>query len=116
LPCVLVGLARAPQFVTKFVTKYEANPHLIWGSEIDAVVIPETACGGSSVLSLSNSDTAIITVRENTTQMQVSPETLGIKSIRVNSYLEALGVLVAYRAGTSIASLDPSLSSLRCLS
>ncbi|VEP16475.1 conserved hypothetical protein [Hyella patelloides LEGE 07179] len=112
LPCVLVGLARAPQFVTK----YEANPHLIWGSEIDAVVIPETACGGSAVLSLSNSKTAIITVQENITQMQVTPETLGIKSIRVNSYLEALGVLVARRAGISITALHPSLSSLHCLS
>jgi hypothetical protein len=112
LPCVLVGLSRAPQFVTK----YEANPHLIWGSEIDALIIPETACGGSSVLSLNNSHTAIITVKENTTQMQVLPETLGIKTIRVNSYLEALGVLVAHRAGISLASLHPSLSSLRCLS
>ena len=60
LPCVLVGLSRAPQFVTK----YEANPHLIWSSQIDAVVIPETACGGSSVLSLGNSNAVIITVKE----------------------------------------------------
>ena len=112
LSCVLVGLSRAPQFVTK----YEANPNLIWGSEIDALVIPETACGGSSVLSLSNSKTTIITVKENTTQMQVCPNALGIKTIGVNSYLEALGVLVACRAGISIQALDPALSSLNCLS
>ena len=112
LPCVLVGLARAPQFVTK----YEANSHLIWGSQIDAVVIPETACGGSSVLSLSNSNTAIITVGENTSQMQVRADALGIKNIGVNSYLEALGVLVARRAGISLTALKPSLSSLNCLS
>lgn len=112
LPCVLVGLARAP----RFVTKYEANPDLIWGSEIDALVIPETACGGSSVLSLSNSQVTIITVRENTTKMQVTSNALGIKTIRVNSYLEALGALVAIRTGISIAPLHPSLSSLRCLS
>lgn len=112
LPCILVGLSRAPQFVTK----YEANSQVIWSSQVDALVIPETACGGSSVLSLSNSRTAIITVQENTTKMQVSPETLGIKSIRVNSYVEALGVLVAYRAGISLAALKPSFSSLHCLS
>ncbi len=112
LPCVLVGLSRAPQFVTK----YEANPHLIWSSQIDAVVIPETACGGSSVLSLGNSKAVIITVRENTTRMQVRANALGIKNIRVNSYLEALGVLVACRAGISITALNPSLSSLHCLS
>ena len=112
LPCVLVGLSRAPQFVTK----YKASPDLIWGDRVDAVVIPETACGGSAVLSLSNSDTMIITVKNNTTQMQVTPEALGIKSIGVHSYLEALGVLVARRAGISIAPFHPSLSSLRCLS
>ena len=112
LPCVLVGLARAPQFVTK----YKANPDLIWGSEIDAVVIPETACGGSSVLSLSNSQATIITVKENTTQMQIRANALGIKTIEVNSYLEALGVLVACRAGISVAAFHPALSSLNCLS
>ena len=112
LSCILVGLSRAPQFVTK----YEANSDLIWGDKVDAIVIPETACGGSAVLSYSHSNTAIITVKNNTTQMQVLPEALGIKAIRVNSYLEALGVLVAYRAGISIAPFYPSLSSLRCKS
>ena len=112
LPCVLVGLSRAPQFVTK----YKANPDFIWGSEVDALVIPETACGGSAVLSLANSSTTIITVRENTTEMQVSPNFLGIKTIAVNSYLEALGVLVARRAGISVTALHPTLQSLNCLS
>lgn len=112
LPCVLVGLSRAP----RFVTNYEGGSQQIWGSEVDALVVPETACGGSSVLSLANSHTVIIAVRENTTQMQVPPSMLGIKSIGVNSYLEALGVLVAYRAGISVDALNPSLSSIRCLS
>ncbi len=112
LPCVLVGLSQAP----RFVTNYEGSSQQIWGSEVDALVVPETACGGNSVLSLANSDTVIIAVRENTTQMQVPPSMLGIKSIGVNSYLEALGVLVAHRAGISVDALNPSLSSIRCLS
>ena len=112
LPCVLVGLSRSPQLVTK----YKANSDLIWGSEVDALVIPKTACGGSAVLSLANSSTTIITVKENTTEMQVRPNSLGIKTIGVNSYLEALGVLVALRAGISITALHPTLQSLNCLS
>ena len=161
LPCVLVGLSRAPQFVesqtskivgaglgsnaaNKALIKHQLNPSVqnshspfpiphsqssaktqnvtslpgdIWASDVDAVVIPATACGGSALLSLSSqSHTQIIAVAENQTSMQVPPEHLGIKSIRVNSYLEALGVLVAHRAGISADALSPSLSSLHCLS
>ena len=133
LPCVLVGLSRAPQFVesqkakgkrqkAKFQLPTETQnvtslPGDIWASEVDAVVIPATACGGSALLSLSSQPrTQIIAVEENKTSMQVPPEHLGIKSIRVNSYLEALGVLVAHRAGISADALSSSLSSLHCLS
>ncbi|MEC4984832.1 MAG: DUF3326 domain-containing protein [Oscillatoria sp. PMC 1068.18] len=113
LPCVLVGLARAPQFI---VAENRALPGDIWGEEVNAVVIPATACGSSAILSFSSRKTKIIAVEENQTQMQVPPEKLGIKAIRVNSYLEALGVIVADRAGISEDSLRPYLSSLHCLS
>jgi hypothetical protein len=115
LPCVLVGLSRAPQFVTQTRNSFP-SPETIWSDRVDAVVIPATACGGSAILSLSNQRAMIIAVEENYTQMQVPPEPLGIKAIRVNSYLEALGVLVAHRAGISTDSLRPNLSSLHCLS
>ena len=112
LPCILVGLARAPQFVTK----YKAKSDLIWSEDIDALVIPASACGSSAALSLSNSKTTIITVTENITAMKVFPEPLGMKTIGVNSYLEALGVLVANRAGINLNSLSSSVSSLHHLS
>ena len=112
LPCILVGLARAPQFVTK----YKAKSDLIWSEDIDALVIPASACGSSAALSLSNSKTTIITVTENITAMKVFPEPLGMKTIGVNSYLEALGVLVAHRAGINLNSLSSSVSSLHHLS
>ncbi len=116
LPCVLVGLSRAPQFVTK-TQNFTSLPGEIWAEEVDAVVVPATACGGSALLSLSSQlHTQIIAVEDNKTTMQVSPEQVGIKVIRVNSYLEALGVLVAHRAGISAEALSPSLSSLHCLS
>ena len=88
LPCVLVGLSRAPQFVTNRNDEY----NLIWADQIDALVVPATACGGSATMSFSNSAATIITVTENTTQIEVPPEPLGMKTIRVHSYLEALGV------------------------
>lgn len=109
LPSVLVGLSRAPHFVT------EALNGDIWANEVDAAIVPATACGSSAILSLSRS-TQIIAVRENQTQMQVPPEPLGIKAIQVNSYLEALGVLVAHKAGINFNILKPSISALNCLS
>ncbi|HAC63887.1 MAG TPA: hypothetical protein DCF68_10205 [Cyanothece sp. UBA12306] len=133
LPCVLVGLSRAPQFVRRESEAENVNfcseeklPNIredlrlfsagIWGNQVDAVVIPDTACGGSAILSFSQKNTRIITVRDNKTQLKVTPESLGIQAIKVNSYLEALGVLVAHRAGISANALCPTLSSLNCLS
>jgi len=115
LPCVLVGLSRAPQFVDK-TSNVTSLPGDIWATDVDAVVVPATACGGSALLSLSQSRSQIIAVEENQTSMQVPPEPLGIKAIRVHSYLEALGYLVTHRAGISADALSPSLSSLHCLS
>lgn len=111
LPSVLVGLSRAPHFVVE--------PSLgsdIWANQVDAVVVPATACGSSALLSLSQLGVQIIAVRENQTQVQVPPEPLGIKAMQVNSYLEALGVLVTHKTGISPAALSPNISSLHCLS
>ena len=101
LPCVLVGLSRAPQFVR------QPQPHSIWADEVDALVIPETACGGSAMLSLSQRHTRIIAVKDNTTTLNVTPEDLGMEAITVNSYLEALGVLLAHKAGINHDALRP---------
>jgi hypothetical protein len=114
LPCVLVGLSRAPQFIGN-KPGYLAAAEDIWAKQVDAVVIPATACGGSAILSFSNLNTQIIAVTDNQTKMQVPPEPLGIKAIRVNSYLEALGILVTHRAGINANALRPSVSSLHRL-
>ncbi|TAD92907.1 MAG: DUF3326 domain-containing protein [Oscillatoriales cyanobacterium] len=141
LPCVLAGLSKAPQFVTPTVGQasclsqvlsgQDAHPTRdnfyansrdfesqgLWADRVDAVVIPATACGGSAILSLSGrSAVQIIAVGDNKTQMQVPPEKLGIKALQVNSYLEAIGVLVALRAGITPVALGADISPLRCLS
>jgi hypothetical protein len=115
LPCVLVGLSRAPQFIVDKQASASV-PGDIWAQDVDALVIPASACGGSAMLSFSQSRTKIIAVEENKTSIQVTSEHLGIKAIRVNSYLEALGFLVAHRAGISSESLCSSISSLHRLS
>lgn len=130
LPCVLAGLSKAPQFVSREteardgdrekkhdrlpITDYQSP---ITADRVDAVVIPTTACGGSAILNLSGrSSVQIISVNDNKTQMQAAPEKLGIAALQVNSYLEAIGVLVAMRAGISPASLGANISPLRYLS
>ena len=118
LPCVLVGLSRAPQFIQTGRNDFNSAiaDNGIWGSQVDAVIIPETTCGGSAILSFSQHNTRIIAVAENQTQLQVTPESLWIQAIKVNSYLEALGILVAHRAGISVSVLHPTVSSLNCFS
>lgn len=111
LPSVLVGLSRAPHFVAQ-----SSGDTDIWANRVDAVVVPATACGSSAILSLSQLGTQIIAVRDNQTQMQVLPQPLGIKSMQVNSYLEAIGVLVAHKTGIAPAALSSTISSLHCLS
>jgi hypothetical protein len=108
LPCVLAGLSRAPQFTQQ--------PHEgIWADALDALVIPASCCGGSAVLSLSQTNTQIITVAENTTRMQVYPKDLGLQTLSVRSYLEAIGALVVDRAGITTASLAAGdIAPLQC--
>jgi hypothetical protein len=114
LPCVLVGLSRAPQFVVSREATCPAET--IWANAVDALVIPASACGGSAVLSLSQTPTQIITVQENQTSLNVPAEALGIETIAVHSYLEALGVLVAHRAGLNPDSLRSQIPNLQeCL-
>ena len=116
LPCVLVGLSGAPQFLTTGLGRSSSSqPTDMWRDSVDAVLIPATACGGSAILSLCDTRTQIIAVGNNRTQMQVPPESLGIRALHVNSYLEALGVLVAHRAGIDPASLHPEISPLHFL-
>ena len=118
LPCVLVGLNRAPQFVKAELISSANHPNnnMIFAEAVDAVIVPYSACGGSATLSFSNSQTEIIAVENNSTYIDVPPEPLGMKVTQVKSYLEALGVLVARRAGVNLDVFQPSLSSLRCLS
>jgi hypothetical protein len=109
LPCVLVGLSRAPQFVP--AGQAQAGDILV--HQVDAIVVPDSACGGSAILSFAaQTTTTIITIAENQTQINVTPDALRINAMRVNSYLEALGVMVAHKAGICPSALSPIIKPL----
>lgn len=112
-PCVLVGLSCAPQFMT---TPDARLAETIGSAQVNALIVPASAFGGSASLSLSQQAELILAVADNLTQMRSPPEPLGIKAIRVNSYLEAIGMVAAHRAGISPLALSVQLPSLRCLS
>ncbi|HSM80555.1 MAG TPA: DUF3326 domain-containing protein, partial [Nodosilinea sp.] len=110
LPCVLAGLSRAPQFVVG-----PPQPNLggtLWADQIDAIVVPASACGGSALLSLGKHALAIA-VEANATALDVSPEVLGVPTVRVASYLEAVGLLAAHRAGVHPQALTAQIPHLQ---
>jgi hypothetical protein len=114
LPCILVGLSRAPQFIIEkeSITSLADD---IWADQVDAIIAPANCCGSSALISLNQRQCRIITVEENQTIIQVPPHALGITAIQVNSYLEAVGVLVADKAGINPFALSPKISSLKPL-
>ena len=113
LSCVLAGLSRAPQFASaESGAKSGARSGAIWADDVDAVILPETAFGGAAVMSLAQRAAQVIAVRENTTAMAVTPKDLGIPAIAVNTYLEAVGVIAAYKAGVAHSALMPRIPPL----
>jgi hypothetical protein len=103
LPCVLAGLSRAPQLITDRTSLRSGDISMI---DIDVAIVPASACGGAAILALGEAQQAhLIFVEENPTALNVSPESLGLHGIRVRSYLEAIGVLAALRAGVNPQSL-----------
>ncbi len=101
LPCVLAGLSRAPRFTTA------PTPTAVTVSDVDAVVVPASACGGPGLLAFAAAGVPILTVSENPTTLAVTAEALGLGAIACRSYAEAVGVLTALKAGVSPRALTP---------
>lgn len=109
LPCVLAGLSRAPQLVAATAT----SGGDICRDQVDAVIVPAAAFGGSGVLHFSGTSAQIIAVEENTTTLAVPPECLGVRVRRVRSYLEAIGAMAAHKAGISVGAIAPKMAPLQ---
>ena len=111
LPCVLAGLSKAPQFNSS------AQAHSISASDVDALIVPASALGGSAVLSLSGTTTQIFAVQDNTTALAVDAAALGINNVvTVRSYLEAIGAIAAQRAGVSLLPFTQTMPPIKPLS
>ncbi|MGQ9837831.1 MAG: DUF3326 domain-containing protein [Cyanobacteriota bacterium] len=106
LPSVLAGLSYAPQFVPQADSAQAVD---IQVEQVDSVIAPATAFGGPGVLHLASraKPPLFIAVGENTTVMQVHPRQLGIPCVEVRSYLEAIGAVVAHKAGVALSSVWP---------
>ena len=118
LPCVLVGLSRAPDLVKLDVLKQTTlldRSGLISVEQIGAAIAPQCALGGEAVLSCIERGIPLIVV-SNPGISKVDLEALGVKvedninrSMSVfiaSNYLEAAGLLFALREGISISSLN----------
>tara|TARA_B100000524_G_scaffold80035_1_gene36639 strand:+ start:4858 stop:5988 length:1131 start_codon:yes stop_codon:yes gene_type:complete len=113
LPCVLVNLARAPSLLSE---TDRTLPGDIWASDIDSIVVPAGACGGPAVLSLLGERALVVAVEENECALDVRAEALRAKGVLVvRSYMEALGLLAAHKAGINPASLTANIASIKDL-
>ncbi|KAL5761093.1 hypothetical protein ACOSQ2_019931 [Xanthoceras sorbifolium] len=118
LPCVLAGLSNAPQYSVKNSEFLEKS--CILASDVDSVILPIDACGGDGALAFATrkrNKPLIITVEENETVLNDTPDKLGIEVIKVANYWEAIGVIAAHKAGINPNSLRRNrINNLRCTS
>ena len=98
IPCVLLGLSKAPLPV-----RCDNNPFSINRNLISAIVLPYNALGG--VASMVGLNSPVIAVKENETILNMDKKVLAIKNlIEVDNYLEAVGLLVSIKEGIKITS------------
>ena len=104
LPCVLVGLSRAPDLRPE-----PAEGHgWLHGRDLGAVVAPAGALGGASVLACAERGVPLISVH-NPCLLEVTAEALGLRTIQARSYPEAAGLVLALREGIDPVSLQRPL-------
>ena len=104
----LNGLINSPRPV-KFDTPIAAGETRISVENVSAVVMPETTVGNIPFLASLDQGVPVILVKDNTTNYNITPEALqienqGHKIYRVNSYMEATGLLLALRNGIAVES------------
>src|SRR5262249_19243331 len=87
LPCVVTGLAKAPQFQPGF-----AGQAGIAVDQLSALVVPADALGSVPVLCAMKRGIPVLAVENNKSVMQCPAESLGLANrvIVCGSYLEAL--------------------------
>ena len=105
LPCVLVGLSRAPDLRPE----PSEGPSWIHSRDLGAVVAPAGALGGAAVLACAARGVPLIAV-DNPCLLEVTAEALGLGAIPARSYAEAAGLVLALREGIDPGSLRRPLA------
>jgi len=114
LPCVLVGLSRAPDLLPAAAQSAAgASGGSALGIEaVGAVIAPAGALGGAAVLACAERGIPVIAV-DNPCLLEVTAEALELQVIAASSYSEAAGLVLALREGIAPAALHRPLSPLR---
>jgi len=87
LGCVLLGLSKAPLLCRN------SEKGAISVDDISALVIPYSSCGGIPVFECAERGIPIIAVKEIRTNLNVTPESIGIDAISVRTMDDALRTL-----------------------
>ncbi|MBI6546562.1 MAG: DUF3326 domain-containing protein [Cyanobacteria bacterium NC_groundwater_1444_Ag_S-0.65um_54_12] len=98
LACVLKGLQRAP----RIVSGQDTSPGDLLAP--DLVIAPASAMGSAGIIRAACRGIPLLAV-QNSSILQVGPEQLGIAAEFATSYLEAAGLVLAYRAGIDPATI-----------
>jgi hypothetical protein len=116
LPCILQGLSQHPDLIPA----QAATVHDWTSDTVDALVIPSGCLGGPGTLAALARKIPTIIVRENTTQIGLTPADLGLENctyiFEVENYLEAAGLLSAFRLGLDPHALRRPLTGVAMLS
>ncbi len=118
LPCILMGLSKAPQVIRIDRLKDESPflHNVLTVNNVGALVAPATAMGGVPMLVCEKRGIPIVSIAENNTILKVTGEKLGLRNeIKTANYLEAAGIIAALKAGINIKSLRRPLYKLRNL-
>ncbi len=108
LPCILLGLARAPRFVLPSQRKHFD----LFADDLDILVAPYGCFGGPPMLACQKRKIDMIAVRENSSVLSVTPESLGMSVLIASTYFEAAGMLLALKEGLSFDSLRRPIPAL----
>ena len=109
LPCVLVGLSRAPDLVPLVDSAMRGTAPMLHAAQLGAVVAPAGALGGAAVLACAERCIPLISVA-NPCLLEVTAEALGLAAIPASSYAEAAGMVLALREGIDPAALTRQLA------
>jgi len=112
LPCVLVGLAGAPDLVPLGQGQPGPPGPLISAGQLGAVVAPAGALGGAAVLACAQRGVPLIAVGANRCLLQVDGGALGLPVLPADTYAEAAGLVLALREGLEPAALGRPLPPL----